>query len=308
MSEGPTRHIIMTKREAQKFDRLYTKFVRAIELQGYAEKTVDSYARSIRRVAAYFDCCPDHKLSKEDLQQYFADLLKTHSWSTIKHDLNALRHYWKLVLGLDWDWVLIVKPPKKNTLPDILSADEINRVLECIQKPQYAVLFFIMYTMGLRIGEALELKVGDIDREHNRVHVRLGKGNKDRFVKLPTATYRLLREFWCTHRNPEWIFPSLQANNQDRPMDRGAAQVAIKKAVKEAGIHKHITSHSLRHCYGAHLVQAGLNLRAVQDLMGHEDPRTTALYTQLTDAVKQDALEMVNTLANKINSPLKRGE
>ena len=127
--------------------------------------------------------CPDGRLTKDHLKQYFADLLKTHSWSTIKLDRNALQHYWLRILQLDWDWVVIVKPPKVKSLPDMLSANEINRVLAQIHKPQYAVLCYVMYTLGLRISEALNMTVNDIDREHNRIHVRLGKGNKDRYVK-----------------------------------------------------------------------------------------------------------------------------
>lgn len=299
----------MNKREARKFDQLYTKFVRELELQGYAEVTVDSYARGIRRVSQYFDCCPDGRLTKDDLKRYFADLLKTHSWSTIKLDRNALQHYWLRVLQLDWDWVLIVKPPKVKSLPDILSANEINRVLAQIQKPQYAVLCYVMYTLGLRISEALNMTVNDIDREHHRIHVRLGKGKKDRYVKMPDATYQVLREFWATHRHAMWIFPSLQKNTPSVPMDRGSAQKAIREAVKSAGIHKHITAHSLRHCYATHLIESGLNLRAVQDLLGHEDPRTTAIYTQLTETVRQDASATINAIANKIQSPLgQRGD
>lgn len=297
----------MQKREAHRFDKLYTKFIQALELQGYAQVTVDSYGRGIRRVAEFFDCCPDQRLSPDDLRGYFAELLKTHSWSTIKLDRNALQHYWRMILNRDWDWVEIVKPPKRKSLPDILSPDEINHVLECVQKPSYAVLCFVMYTMGLRISEALNLKVGDIDREHERVHVRLGKGGKDRFVRLPQATYHLLRTFWATHRHPKWIFPSAQVNSSG-PMDRGAAQKAIREAVLAAGIRKHITAHSLRHCYATHLIESGLNLRAVQDLLGHEDPRTTALYTQLTETVKQDASLIINALADRIVSPLQGQE
>lgn len=294
----------MNKREAHKYDKLYSKFIQELRLQGYADVTVDSYARGIRRVANYFDCCPDSRLSKDDLKQYFADLLKTHSWSTIKLDRNALQHYWLRVLNLEWDWVLIVKPPKVKSLPDILSAAEINRVLACIQKPQYAVLCFVMYTMGLRISEALNLTVNDIDREHKRVHVRLGKGKKDRFVKMPDVTYHLLKEFWLIHRHKKFIFPSAQKGHENSPMDRGAAQRAVREATHDAGISKHITAHSLRHCYATHLIESGLNLRAVQDLMGHEDPRTTAIYTQLTHTVQQDASATINAIANKIDSPL----
>ena len=298
----------MLKREAKKFDALYNKFLNILQLQGYSISTIEAYTLAIRRVAQYFDRCPDARLTKTELQTYFADLLKTHSWSTIKRDRNGLQRYFEHILEIDWDWVLITKPPKIKSLPDILTPDEINRVFACVKQPRYAVLFFILYTLGLRIGEGLNLKIGDIDRANNRVHIRLAKGNKSRYAKLAEATYQLLRCFWATHRNPQWIFPSTQKHKENTPMDRGSAQKAIRLAVAEAGIHKHITAHSLRHCYATHLIESGLNLRAVQDLLGHEDPRTTALYTQLTTIVQQDATVTINLLASRIHSPLTQGE
>ena len=294
----------MNKQEARKFDNLYTRYLKALKLQGYSESTIEAYTHAIRRAADYFDRCPDARLTKEDLSQFFNDLLKTHSWSTIKRDRNGLQRFWELILELEWDWVTIVKPPCSKTLPDILSPNELNRFLAHIDKPAYAVICHIMYTLGLRIGEALNLQIGDIDRSHNRVHIRKGKGRKDRFVLLPDSTYRLLRQFWATHRHPKWLFPSTQPSRSNLPMDRGALQTAIRAAVADAGIHKHITAHSFRHCYATHLIENGLNLRAVQDLMGHADPRTTALYTQLTHIVQQDSLAMINSLADRIISPL----
>lgn len=297
----------MNKRETQKFNQYYSKYLEALKLQGYSDSTIEAYTHAIRRIAGYFDCCPDARLTKDELKTYFADLLKTHSWSTIKRDRNGLQRYWTHVLELEWDWVLIVKPPSVKTLPDILSPDEINRFLAYVRKPRYAVLFFVLYTLGLRIGEGLNLQVSDIDSANKRVHIRLGKGKKSRFAKLPEKTYQLLRQFWATHRNPKWIFPSTQAQRQHMPMDRGSVQKAIREAVTEAGISKHITAHNLRHCYATHLIEDGLNLRAVQDLLGHEDPRTTALYAQLTKMVQQDAQATVNILANRIHSPLNKG-
>lgn len=301
----------MKKREALKFDTYYSKYLQTLKLQGYSDSTIEAYTHAIRRVAGYFDRCPDKRLTQEELQGYFADLLTTHSWSTIKRDRNGLQRYWEHILKRDWDWVLIVKPPIVKSLPDILSPDEINRVLPLVLKTRYATLFYVIYTLGLRIGEALNLQVGDIDREHHRVHIRQGKGKKDRYAQLPDSTYQLLRKFWATHRHPKWIFPSTQTHTsrQSVPMDRGSAQKAIREAVKAAGIRKHITAHSLRHCYATHLIECGLNLRAVQDLLGHEDPRTTARYTQLTKSVQQDTLGIINTLADRIHSPLdKSGE
>lgn len=140
----------MQKREAHRFNKLYTKFIQALDLQGDAQVTVDSYGRGMRRVAEFFDLCPDQRLSPDDLRGYFAELLKTHSWSTIKLDRNALQHYWHMILNRDWDWVEIVKPPKRKSLPDILSPDEINRVLECVQSKRPANHTYPVKAQGAR--------------------------------------------------------------------------------------------------------------------------------------------------------------
>lgn len=286
----------MTPNETKRFKPLYNKFMQALTLQGLSESTIDGYSRGVRRVATYFDCCPDTRLTQDQLKEYFADLLDTHSWSTIKLDLNGLKQYWRHVLNHDWDWVLIVKPPQSRTLPDILTQNEIAQILAAVNKRRYAVFLYTVYSMGLRLGECLSLKVGDIDGEKMRVHIRDGKGHKDRYVLLPMTTYRVLQQFWLTHRHPQLIFPSMQTNRQNVPMDRGSIQRVMKLAVEACHIHKTVTIHSLRHCYATHLIENGLNLRAVQELLGHDDARTTALYTQLTEVVQQNTSSIINSL------------
>ena len=141
-----------------------------------------------------------------------------------------------------------------------------------------------------------------------KVHVRQGKGKKDRFVTLPNVTLDAMRRYWATHRNPRLIFPGgkqTQDKHKARQvMDRGGLQRSIKAIVKSCKIHKSITPHSLRHCYGAHLVEAGLNLRAIQHEMGHECPKTTALYTQLTDVTQGNTREVINKLIRKLRIKL----
>lgn len=158
--------------------------------------------------------------------------------------------------------------------------------------------------MGLRLGEALNLRVGDIDNARMKVHIRMGKGKKDRFVTLPNATLLALRRYWASHRNPNLIFPSGKTRQErftaSKVMDRGGLQKSFKVIVADCGIHKCITPHSLRHCYGAHLVEAGVNLRAIQQEMGHECPKTTARYTQLTDVTVQQADQLINALMNQL--------
>ena len=174
----------MKKAQQNKFDLLYQKHVNVLKRQGKSEKTIDAYARAVRRIAGYFERCPD-KLNVDDLKRYFDDLLKTHSWSTIKIDRNGLQFFYKHVLDKQWEWVDIIKPPTRKTLPDILTHDEIELILNSTREARYQTYILVLYSMGLRLGEALNLCIGDIDARQHRVHIRMGKGHKDRFVTLP---------------------------------------------------------------------------------------------------------------------------
>ena len=169
----------MDSSEQFRFDRLYQRHLRMLKLHGKSDKTIDVYARAVRRVANHFDCCPD-RLTPEQLEVYFGLLVDSHSWSTVKVDRNGLQFFWKHVLKLDWQWVNIIKPPRIHTIPDILTISEIDKLIAAARKLRYRVFFLTTYSMGLRLGETLSLQVGDIDAERKRVHVRRGKGCKDR--------------------------------------------------------------------------------------------------------------------------------
>ena len=162
--------------------------------------------------------------------------------------------------------------------------------------------------MGLRLGETLNLKIGDIDASFPRVHIRRGKGHKDRYVMLPQRTLLTLRHYWSTHRNPLLLFPmgknGAERRVATRPMDRGGIQRSFRAIARSCNIHKKVHVHTLRHCYGAHLVEAGLHLRALQIEMGHGDPRTTALYTQLTTSSQQNTLALINGMVDKLDVQL----
>jgi len=294
----------MNTAQQTKFDSLYQQHVNALHRQGKAATTIDVYSRAVRRLAGYFDCCPD-RLSEKDFKTYFDALVKSHSWSTVRVDRNGLQFFYKYVLGKTWNWVDIVKPPQKTVLPDILSVKEVEHLINGTRELRYQTFLLTVYSMGLRLGEALNLQIGDIDNARMKVHVRLGKGKKDRYVILPKASLAALRTYWSSHRNPQWIFPTGRTaqlrHAATTTMDRGGLQKSIRVIVRDCGIHKRITIHSLRHCYGAHLVEAGLNLRAIQQEMGHESPLTTALYTQLTEVTQQNTSTLINALVNRLD-------
>lgn len=293
----------MNKAQQIRFNSLYEQHVNALHRQGKAASTVDVYARALRRITAFFDRCPD-RLTQDHLKDYFTALVKSHSWSTVKVDRNGLQFFYRHVLNQQWVWVEIVKPPQQRVLPDILTAKEVERIINGTRELRYQTFILTAYSLGLRLGEALNLQVGDIDAERNKVHVRQGKGKKDRFVFLPEMSLRALRTYWATHRHPQLLFPNGKTakvrHSATGPMDRSGLQRSFKVIVKSCGIHKHITPHSLRHCYGAHLVETGLNLRAIQHEMGHECPKTTALYTQLTEVANQNTSRIINRMVNRL--------
>ncbi|MFC1852404.1 tyrosine-type recombinase/integrase [candidate division CSSED10-310 bacterium] len=232
----------MEQKEEQRFQELYERHLQLLKLQGKSNKTIDAYSRAVRRIRQHFDCCPD-TLTHEQLQDYFSALVDSHSWSTVKLDRLGLMFYWRFVLKRNWDWVNMIKPPKIQTIPDILSPAEIELLIGKTRKLRYRVFLLTTYSMGLRLSEALSLEVGDIDGAAQQVHIRHGKGHKARLVPLPDLTLRALRELWCRHRNPRFIFPNANGSlhtvrRTTTHMDAGGTQMAMKRVVEECGIKK----------------------------------------------------------------------
>lgn len=290
----------MKPTEQKKFDDLYSQHQQALTLQGKSFRTIDSYSRPIRRAFEYFKRCPDD-LTQSELKTYFSDLLKTHSWATVKVDRCGLQFFWKHVLNKKWDWINIVNPPRIKRLPDFLTREEFQKVISAVRMVRYKVYLFTVYSMGLRLGEALNLRVGDIDSQQMKIHIRQGKGNKDRFVDLPQITLMALRSFWKTHRNPDLLFPNQNGlpdmiRNADTPMDREGPQQALKGALRDCGIKKRISVHSLRHSFAVHLVEDNVHLRHIQELLGHSNAQTTALYTRLSEPALQNRSQAINKI------------
>ena len=235
----------MNKTEVKRFNELYQRHLRLLKLQGKAQKTIDAYSRAVRRISKHFDCCPD-QLTPEQLEIYFGKLVDTHSWSTVKIDRLGLQFYWRYVLKRDWQWVNIIKPPKVYTIPDILTPAEIEQLIGKTRKLRYRVFLLTTYSMGLRLEETLSLQVGDIDAARKRVHIRRGKGHKDRLVPLPDLALLGLRALWRKHRNPKLIFPNGKGSPKTiqqatTHMDSGGTQKAMKIVVAECGIKKKST-------------------------------------------------------------------
>jgi site-specific recombinase XerD len=198
-----------------------------------------------------------------------------------------LQFFYRYVLKRPWDWTEIVKPPRATRLPDVLTRQETLRLLGTVRKRRYRVFFVTLYSTGLRLGEGLALEVGDIDAQRLRIHVRGGKGNKDRYVPITDPLVRMLRRWWTTHPTggPE------RMRYATAPMDRGGVQAAMSAAVADARIRLRIGVHSLRHCFSTHMLELGVDLRELQTILGHAHPETTARYAHLTEVTAAQARE-----------------
>ena len=293
----------MNSQDQIRFNQLYERHLTELTLQGKSKKTIEMYSRSLRRLAEYFDTCPD-TITTDQLKQYFLALVKSHSWSSVKIDRNAFQFFYQYVLNKEWAWINIVKPPRVQPLQDVLAISELNAIINATRKLSYQVYFLTTYSLGLRLSEALQLRVSDIDGTLMRVHLRRCKNNKHRFVPLPLATLKALRRYWLTHRHPELIFPGGKPphfrQGKSLYMDKGGVQKAIKLVAKECGISKNVHIHTLRHSIATHLLEAGVSLRSIQVFLGHASPVTTAQYTRMTEQAQQNSALMLNALVDQM--------
>jgi integrase/recombinase XerD len=224
------------------FAGLYRQHLQHLQLKGLRPKTIDAYARAMRRIGAHFEYQVTD-LTPAQLTDYFTQMKAAHSWSGVKLDLYGLKFFTLHVLGQPWQMPRFIRPPKVSRLPDIVSIEQAQAIFDHTRCLSYRVLFFTLYSLGLRLGEGLALSVADIDAQRMRVHVRAAKGNRDRLVPLPEQTLLVLRRFWAEHRHPKLLFPNRAAgragaHRATSPLDRGGVQRTLARVVQELGLKK----------------------------------------------------------------------
>jgi integrase/recombinase XerD len=278
---------------------LRQRMIEDLQLRGMSERTQEMYVRAVRQLAEHYHKSPE-RITEEELRDYFLYLknVKHYSRSATTIALCGITFFYEQTLKREWTTLTFVRPPREQKLPAILSPEEVRTILAHLKLLRYRVCLTTIYACGLRLQEGTHLQVPDIDSARLLVHVRCGKGAKDRYVPLPPRTLALLRQYWSTHRHPLWLFPApgrsgLGMATATVPMPRNSVQDAFRAALKASGCHKRASVHTLRHSYATHLLEAGVNLRLIQDYLGHDSPTTTALYTHLTataDARAREAL------------------
>jgi site-specific recombinase XerD len=264
---------------------LRQRFVDDLRLRNYSPRTIEAYVAGVARLAKHFGRSPD-QLGTEEVRAFQLHLVGLHvSWSLFNQTVCALRFFYGVTLGRPEQVPFIPFGKRPKTLPCVLSPDEVLRLFEATTTRRDRVLLQTAYACGLRIGELLHLRVTDIDSGRMVVHIRQGKGNKDRLVPLSPRLLDDLRRYWQQYRPTTWLFPGAFA---DRPLTAGNVQRLCQRLVARAGITKPATPHTLRHSYATHLLEAGVDVVTLQKLLGHRDLSTTAHYLHLsTERLRQ---------------------
>jgi integrase/recombinase XerD len=259
---------------------LRQRYLQDLRLRNYAPKTLKAYAECVSLFARYFRRSPE-QLGPEHIRQYQLYLVeeKKCSWSRFNQTVCALRFLYRNTLGKDWAVTHIPFPRKQKKLPVVLSRDEVAQFLAAIHCLKYRTILSLCYGAGLRISEALNLQVTDIDSKRMMIRVRQAKGHKDRFVMLSPKLLDLLRQYWKAERPTSWLFPG---RPKDHPLDSTTLQHVCRLARRDSGIIKPVTPHTLRHSFATHLLEAGANIRTIQLLLGHNSLQTTAVYTHVS--------------------------
>jgi integrase/recombinase XerD len=279
---------------------LRQRMLEDMQLRGLAARTQESYLAAIQQLALHYGTSPD-LLTEEQLRQYFLYLrnVKRVAPNTSNVALNAAKFLYVQTLQRPWPLRDLLRPPIPKKLPVVLAPEEVWRIIDHVRRPDYRVCLSVIYACGLRLLEGVRLQVSEIDSARMQLHIRSGKGNKDRAIPLPPRTLTLLRAQWRLHRNPVWLFPGTVPPGEQyasRPMEESGLQKAFRKAVQAAGVNKPATIHSLRHSWATELLESGVSVRVLQLWMGHSSPTTTAIYTHLTQHAEQAAATALDRL------------
>lgn len=290
------------------------KFTAFVQLKDFRGPTKKEYVRYVRRLGDHYRCDPA-TLTEDQLRQYFLFLRqeKKFGGSAMKLARCALRAFFQDCLHIEgWTVFQEVRVAPPQTLPLVLSREQVATLLKAVQLPRYRTVLGLIYHAGLRVGEAVRVELRDLRETHTphpRLHVRCGKGGKDRFVPLSPAMVQDLRGWWQTHRHPAFLFPGPTTGWRERAQPADAARQAVthlsvsavqntfRLARAASGLPVEATVHTLRHCYATHLLEEGVSLRLISQYLGHASLETTLIYTHLTplnEARTRTALEVLH--------------
>ncbi len=260
--------------------KLRQRMLEDLRVRNYSPETVKVYIDRVAKFARHFGKSPDQLGPKHvrSYQLHLVDETKC-SWAVLNQTVCALRFFYVVTLGKDWPIRHIPYAKGEKRLPEVLSQGEARRLLESVDNMKHLAMLLFAYSGGLRVSEIARLEVDDIDSDRMIIHVRLGKGRRDRIVPLSPVLLTIVREHWLIERPRKFLFPG---RDRERPTSRMTIAKIVRKAARAAGIKKKVTTHTLRHSFATHHLEAGTDLRTLQLLMGHRYLSTTSRYLHIS--------------------------
>jgi len=273
---------------------LRKKMIEDMVLRGFSENTRMAYVHAVKMLARYYNTSPE-KLSQKNIRDFFLHLVskKKAARSTFMIYLSGIKFFFERTLSRKWEFFQLAKPKRRIKLPEVLSEEEVRKILSCIKNPILRMCSTLIYSCGLRVSEACNLKASDIDSRRMVVKIQNGKGGKDRLAPLPERTLTRLREYYHMQKPRGCLFP---ANDGKKPVSRITLHKMLKKAAKDSGIKKNVYPHTLRHSYATHLLENGISLQTIQNILGHTHLSTTYMYVHLTSKSIQDTVLTINKI------------
>ncbi len=279
--------------------KYYQAMADDLVLCGMAQRTHAGYLRAVRQLADYCQTPPE-KITEAQFREYFLNLKnkKKFAYGSLRVAFSGIKFFYTKTCKRRWKSLLQFKLQNVKTMPEVITIQDVHRIIAQCTTLRMKAYFWTTYTLGLRLEESLNLQVADIDSKRMMVHVHRGKGAKDRYVPLSSSTLRILRQYWATHRNKTFLFPSggrtqHQIQTATTVMSRSTVQDAIEKIVQTIGFTKQVSTHTLRHSCATHLLEAGVPIKAIQQFLGHSSLQTTMLYLHLTDTAAVDTRKII---------------
>ena len=266
--------------------KLHDRMREDLLLKAYSPHTQSAYLRCARHFARHYMRSPE-EMGEQEIRDFLLHLVRDRKVSpaTLGMYVNAIKFLYNITLKRPEEVKGISHPKRPKTLPVILSPQEVLRVFAAVRSVKHKAIMATAYAAGLRISEVCGLRIADIDSQRRRIHVRSGKGKKDRYVMLGESLLALLRQYYQKVRpKGEYLFPGYKPH---RPICTTAVNQVLRKVIRETSLAKRVTMHTLRHCFATHLLEAGTDIRILQVLLGHSSIRTTLRYTHITDRLIQ---------------------
>ena len=256
------------------------EYVETLQLKNYSEPTIKTYRLHFQRFLKYHQNTKLEAITHEQIRQYLLYLVNEKKYSTSAQNqaINSIKFYYEKVLGKPVEKYYVPRPRKEKKLPEVLSEEEVTKILKQIKNLKHKCIIYLIYSAGLRLTEVVHLKISDIQSDRKQIFIRSAKGNKDRYVLLSETILEILRKYYKSYKPNEWLFEGRSGEQ----FSKRVIQKIFKAAVIKSGVNKPATIHTLRHCFATHLLEHGTDLRYVQHLLGHKNLETTERYTHVS--------------------------